>query len=169
MSNNRRHDPVYFQEQEKAMIWLTEQGCTPDEIRTMRWGAVDESDKTLTIRKNVTILELDRQSGFVKRDEYEKSFQIPLKGTKCEWFFLKSHIYCSWMFTRERPLSYKRKKSQASLFTPVEIMKICGKAGSDYSINSLTNGNVFGTIELSKLNITKMKTKELGSRAMVVQ
>lgn len=173
MATNRSWDPSYLQEQYKAMAWLAKQGMTTGEICNLTWGAVDEADKVLKIKKKVVFLQADLDNGsIVKREEHDKDFQVPLKGTESEWFFLKSRIYCGWMFTRERPCSWRKEKSVSSLFTPVEIEKIIeensGKLDNT-AINALTSEQVFDTIEVSKLNITKMKTKELEKEATMVE
>lgn len=173
MAVDRSWDPSYLQEQYKAMAWLAKQGMTPVEMSNLTWGAVDEADKVIKINKKVVFLQADLDNdGIVRRDEYEKTFKVPLKGTECEKFFLKSTIWCGWMFTREKPRSWRKEKSVASLFTPVEIEKIIqensGKLDNT-AINALTSEQFFDTIEVSKLNITKMKTKELEKEATMVE
>lgn len=153
----------YLHEQHQAIEWLAKQGITPEEIREMKWGQVDESEKTLSVNKRVIALQYDRKTGLVKRDEYDKYIKIPLKDTKCEQFFLKSRIYCTWMFTREQPTSWRRDQSKNFLYSLSVIRGICGKVATPVStINTLTNIESFANIEVSKVNITKMKTKELG-------
>ena len=173
MATDRSWDPSYLQKQYEAMAWLAKQGMTPVEICNLTWGAVDEADKVFKIKKKVVFLQADLDNGgIVKREEYDKDFRVPLKGTESEWFFLKSRIYCGWMFAREQPPSWRKEKSVSSLFTPVEIEEIIeensGKLDNT-AINALTSEQVFDTIELSKLNITKMKTKELEKEATMVE
>lgn len=163
MAINRSWNADYLHEQHKAIKWLAEQGITLEEIREMRWGQIDESEKTLSVSKRVVALQYDRKTGLVKRDEYDKNIKILLKGTKCEDFFLKSRIYCAWMFTRELPTSWRKDRSKNSLYSLSVIRGICGKVATPVStINALTKIESFANIEVSKVNITKMKTKELG-------
>lgn len=173
MAVNRSWDSNYLQKQYEAMEWLVDQGMSLDEIRLMRWGSVDESNKTITLNKKMTILKADMKNpGLVKRDEYDKTFTVPLRGTKCEWFFLHSGIYCVWMFTREKPLYTQREKSRPSLFTSDEIKRALEarrKLVENSTINALTNDDLFANIEVSKANITKMKTAELERKAIEMQ
>lgn len=171
MSKDRSWDFGYLQKQYEAMRWLHyELGISPDEIRLYRWGAVNEGDKTLRITKKIVDLKTSRAfSGVVKHDERERTFYIELKGTPNEWFFLKSKLSCPWMFTRERPTTWRREGSKSSLFTPGEIRRILIE-DSRYVENStpdiLKEVDIFGILEVSNLNITKMETKELERKAI---
>ena len=172
MAVDRSWSPAYLQKQKEAIWWLCERGLAPEEIREMRWGSVDDGDKVLLIRRMVTFEKVDLKTWQIERSEYEKTFKIPLRHTECEWFFLKSKIPCPWMFTRERPKTWRREGSKESLYSLAEVEKICSECSPVYpckkvesdSINLLTNFDKFANIEVSKLNITKMKTKELESK-----
>ena len=173
MAVDRSWSPAYLQKQKEAIGWLYKLGLTPEEIREMRWGSsVDDADKVLLVRRMVTFEKVDLKTWQIERSEYEKTFKIPLRHTECEWFFLKSKIPCSWMFTRERPKTWRREGSKESLYSLSEIKAICRRFNSVYpckklslnSINLLTNPDNFANIEVSKLNITKSKTKELESK-----
>lgn len=169
MSVDRSWSPAYLQRQKEAIGWLFKQGLTPEEIREMRWGFVDDGDKLLRLRTKVTSVKVDLVSFDTSTTEYEHEFKINLRHSECEWFFLKSKIPCPWMFTRERPKTWRREGSEESLYSLSEIKAICRKFDSVYpckkfalnSINLLTNPDNFANIEVSKLNITKSKTKEL--------
>lgn len=168
MSIDRSWSDEYLREQHKAIRWLYEQGITPEEIRELRWGRVDELDKTFSVNTEVIILNFDRKTGLCRRDSYNKEFKVPLRDTECEQFFLKSKIYCAWMFTREKPTTWRREGSKKSLYSLSVIRDICGKLGTPIStINALTNEDIFANIEVSKANVTKMKTKELEGEAIV--
>lgn len=173
MAIDRSWSPAYLQKQKEAIRWLFKQGLTPEEIREMRWGAVDDADKLLRIRAKITSIIADLNSFESTRTEYEHEFQIQLRHSECEWFFLKSKISCAWMFTRERPKTWRREGSKESLYSLSDIRGICRKNHSvdpckrftPNSINLLTNTDNFANIEVSNLNITKPKTKELESKA----
>lgn len=173
MAIDRSWSPAYLQKQKEAIRWLFKQGLTPEEIREMRWGFIDDADKLLRIRAKVTSVKVDLATFDMTRTVYEHEFEIPLRNTECEWFFLKSKIPCAWMFTRERPKTWRREGSKESLYSLSDIRAICRKNHSVDpcktcnldSINLLTNPDNFASIEVSKLNITKPKTKELESKA----
>lgn len=172
MAVDRSWSPAYLQKQKEAIGWLLELGLTPEEIRELPWGAVDDADKVFIFRTKVTFLKSDLSTGEICRDEYDKELRIPLRGTKCEWFFLRSKIPCPWMFTREKPKTWRREGSEESLYSLAEIWEICENLYPNHpckklesgSINILTNLDEFASIEVSKLNITKSKTKELESK-----
>lgn len=169
MAIDRSWSPAYLQKQKEAMWWLLELGLTPEEIRWLHWGCVDDANKVFIFRTKVTFLRADLVTGEIRREEYDKELKISLKETKCEWFFLKSKIPCPWMFTRERPKTWRREGSKESLYSLAEVEKICSECSPVYpckkvesgSINLLTNFDKFANIEVSKLNITKSKTEEL--------
>lgn len=169
MAVDRSWSPAYLQKQKEAIWWLCERGLTPEEIRVLHWGCVDDADKVLLVRRMVTFEKVDLKTWQIERSEYEKTFKIPLRHTECEWFFLKSKIPCPWMFTRERPKTWRREGSKESLYSLAAVEKICSETPSidpckcleSDSINLLTKMDKFANIEVSKLNITKSKTKEL--------
>ena len=172
MAIDRSWSPAYLQKQKEAIRWLFKQGLTPEEIREMRWGFVDDGDKLLRLRTKVTSVKVDLVSFDTTTAEYEHEFKIDLRHTQCEWFFLKSKISCAWMFTRERPKTWRKEGSKESLYSLSDIQDICRriypvdpcKRFNLDSINLLTNSDNFANIEVSKLNITKPKTKELETK-----
>lgn len=165
---DRSWSAEYLQKQHEAIIWLLKQGIGINEIREMRWGRVDDSDKTLSVDREITFICYDRDNDLMKKEEYTKTFKIQLRGTECEWFFLKSKIPCPWMFTREKPKTWRKEGSKESLYSLSDIERICGKLLANRDTSALTDLDIFDNIELSKLNITKMKTKELADKAKVV-
>lgn len=176
MAVDRSWSPAYLQKQKEAIWWLYKLGLTPEEIREMRWGpSVDDADKVLLVRRMVTFEKVNLKTWQIERSEYEKTFKVPLRHTECEWFFLKSKIPCPWMFTRERPKTWRKEGSKESLYSLAAVEKICSEIPSidpckrleKGSINLLTKVDKFANIEVSKLNITKMKTEELESRTLV--
>ena len=166
MSVDRSWSVDYLQKQHDAIKWLNKQGITPEEIRELRWGKVDDGDKTFSITTEVVYLQYDIKSNLCKRESYKKEFKVPLLGTECEWFFLRSKQPCPWMFTREKPKTWRREGSKESLYSLSDIQKICGKLALDKGTTVLTNVDLFANIEVSKLNVTKMKTEELKRRAI---
>ena len=167
MAVDRSWRPEYLHKQHEAMRWLVSQGFSLEEIRELRWGRVDEGERTLSVIRGVVSVQYDLATGVMRRDEHEREFKIPLKETECEWFFLRSKICCPWMFTREEPKTWRREGSAAALYSLSDIQKICGKTLPESTISELTSSSVFGNIEVSNLNITRMETKELVEKAMV--
>lgn len=125
MAVDRSWSPAYLQKQKEAIGWLLELGLTPEEIRVLRWGCVDDLDKVFIFRTEVTYLKADLGIGEIKREEYPRELKISLRGTRCEEFFLKSKIPCPWMFTRERPKTWRKEGSKESLYSLSEIKAIC--------------------------------------------
>lgn len=175
MAVDRSWSPAYLQKQKEAIGWLLELGLTPEEIRVLRWGCIDDANKVFIFRTKVTYLKADLGTGEIQREECQRELKISLRGTRCEWFFLKSKIPCPWMFTRERPRTWRREGSEESLYSLAEMWEVCEnlypnrpcKKLESGSINILTNLDEFASIEVSKLNITKSKTKELESKTQV--
>lgn len=165
MGIKREWSPEYLQKQHEAIRWLAEQGVSSEEIRLMTWGRVDDTTRELMIKKKVVFFQYDRENNAVKRDEYEREFRVQLRGTKCEWYFLKSKYPCMWMFVKFVPTSWRKEKTLDSLYTLEEIEAICGKGLVNRDMSVLTNNGFFANIETSRLNITKMKTKELIDKA----
>jgi len=169
MAIDRSWSPAYLQKQKEAMWWLLELGLTPEEIRVLRWGCVDDANKVFIFSTEVTYLKADLGTGEIQREECQRELKISLRGTRCEWFFLRSKIPCPWMFTRERPKTWRKEGSKESLYSLAEVEEICSECSPVYpckkvesgSINLLTNFDKFANIEVSKLNITKSKTEEL--------
>ena len=166
MAKNREYSLHYLNQQYSAMRWLAKQGLTPEEIREMTWGKVDEVTKTIKLVKKVVFIKYDPiiQSGVF--DEEERELHIPIRGTGHEWFFLESKFKCPWMFTQFSPVSWRKKESRVALF-PLEVVeKCCRDLLPTDRISTLTDMDFFGNIEISKLNVTKMKTAELEDKAM---
>jgi len=169
MAIDRSWSPAYLQKQKEAMWWLLELGLTPEEIRVLRWGCVDDANKVFIFSTEVTYLKADLGTGEIQREECQRELKISLRGTRCEWFFLRSKIPCPWMFTRERPKTWRKEGSKESLYSLAEVEEICSECSPVYpcknvesdSISILTNFDEFASIEVSKLNITKSKTEEL--------
>lgn len=126
---DRSLPPEYLKEQHTAIVWLSKQGMTDDDIRIMRWGALDQPKRQLTIT---------RRLGPIKWHQ-----QLNVKGTEAEHFFMKSKIYAAWMFVKERPRGWSREKAYASLYTPDEISTIT-------SIKPLTIEPIYDTIRLAE-------------------
>ena len=161
-------DLHYLNQQYSAMRWLAKQGLTPEEIRVLRWGAIDETDHTITLKKKFFFSRLDLKTGISSTIEDEHELKIKLTGTGHEWFFLKSKVPCPWVFTAHPPKTWRREGSKEALF-PLEVVeKACRDLALTDTTSVLTKMNLFDNIEISKLNITKMKTTEQAEEAEVV-
>lgn len=161
-------DLHYLNQQYSAMRWLAKQGLSPDEIRVMTWGDVDDLDRSVRIRKTIHSIRVDLKSMVMMKDEYEREVQVKVTGTGHEWFFLKSRIPCGWMFTSHPPKTWRKKGSEEALF-PLEVVENCCRdLLTDNNTSLLTKASLFDNIEVSKLNVTKMNTAELTREAEVV-
>lgn len=159
----------YLQQQFSAMRWLAEQGFTPVEIREFRWGMVDEGDRTITVRPMIRHIHYDRDHQSIITDTIDREpIKIPIKGTGHEWFFLRSNYKCPWMFTAHEPKTWRKQGSKEALFPLSDVEKICAKVEQINNSSLLTELDKFARIDISKLNITKMKTEELVEKAVVV-
>lgn len=160
----------YLNKQIYAMRWLAQQGLTPEEIRTFRWGAVDETSKTITVRKKLFFIRYNRENGIISRIEDTKEVRIPIpEDRELRYFFLKSKYICPWMFTAEPPKTWRREGSKSSLFPLDSIKNYCKDRLSLETSSVLTNLDKFDTMNLSKLNITKLKTQEPIREAKVIK
>lgn len=159
----------YLQQQFSAMRWLAEQGFTPVEIREFRWGMVDEGDRTITVRPMIRHIHYDRNHQTIIADTIDREpIKIPIKGTGHEWFFLRSKYKCPWMFTAHEPKTWRKQGSREALF-PLSVVEKCCRGIEQINNSSiLTKLDKFDNIEVSKLNITKMKTEEPIEEAEVI-
>lgn len=154
----------YLNQQFSAMRWLARQGLTPPEIRECRWGMVDESSRTITIKTKIFHLKYTRGTNMLLKDESEKEIKLSLKDSGQEQFFIKSRISCAWMFTAHPPKTWRKEGSREALFPVDEVEKVLQGLPLK-SPSGLTILQLFANIEISNLNITKAKTKELTSKA----
>ena len=158
----------YLNQQYSAMRWLAKQGLAPETIRELRWGAVDETTRKIRVIEKVFFIRYDTKTGMIFRDEKERELWIPIKGSGHEWFFLESKFKCPWMFTTRPPLTWRKEGSKKYLF-PLEVVeKMCRNLELTDTTSVLTKSGIFDNIEVSKLNITKMKTKEPIREAEVI-
>lgn len=166
MPNKRNFTDSYLYAQVSAMKWLKEQGLTPEQIKDMRWGMVDESNRCIYFPTSVTSLKMDLKTGEITKNTEIKNVPIYVKGSGHEWFFLKSKFKCAWMFTRQVPKSWRKEKSREDcysleavenltkdVFTPV-ISPLFEK------IDELTKTFKFRNIRVSIANITNPEAKE---------
>ena len=160
----------YFNQQISAMRWLVKQGLSPVEIRTFRWGAVDETTKTIAIRSKMFFIRYNRETGIISRTEDYKEVKTPIpEDRELRHFFLKSKYMCPWMFTATPPQTWRKEESKSSLF-PLEVVEnYCQEVTPIESSSVLTNLDNFATIKISKLNITKLKTQEPIKEAKVIK
>lgn len=157
---DRSYDKKYLKEQHEVMRYLASLGVPHSEIREYTWGHVDEGDKVLKVSLPITEVTFNRKTGDVETNETMKEFKIELRGHEFEDFLLRSRINCPWMFTRERPKTWRKEGSKESLYSLSVIREICGKVGAttDKAESILTKLLKFANIEISKLNITNLKT-----------
>lgn len=153
--------PEYVEAHKQAMRYLASQGLSAEEIREARWGMVDEADKVISIPTSVIHIKYNRDTGFIFKEITDgKTIKIPIKDTGLEWFFLKSRIMCPWMFTRVIPKTWRKEGSKECLYSLSEIEEILADlCSTPISDSVLTNLLEFDTIEVSKLNFTKLKTE----------
>ncbi len=171
MSKTNRGLPLEHLEAEyRAMRWLAANGYTLEEIQKFSWADVDEFDKKARAKREVFFIKYDRETGQIIADKREKELLIPIDDREVAEFFAHSRVYCHWCFVSERPLSWRKEKSLASLFPLCKIEEICGKPKpvEKSFISSLTQGQGFGTIKVSKVNIQNTKTKEQAMEAALV-
>ena len=158
---NREHNLHYLNQQFSAMRWLAKQGVPPEAIREFRWGMVDEESKTISVITEVFNISYDRKTGVLARIQNKREVKLDIRGTGQEEFFLKSRIYCAWMFTAERPRSWRKEKSREALF-PLEVVEKCCRDLCEINNSSiLTNLDMIGNIRVSKANIKEAKNEEL--------
>lgn len=159
----------YLQQQFSAMRWLAEQGLSPVEIREARWGMVDETDRTITLKLGVFHIHYDRGVGAIITNMTEKSpIKVPIKGSGHEWFFLKSKYKCPYIFTAHQPKTWRKQGSREALFPLSVVEKCCLGVQQINNASILTKLDKFDNIGVSKLNITKMKTEEPIKEAEVI-
>lgn len=173
---DRSYNEKYLAKQQMAIKWLAAQGMSYEEIRTATWGMVDDGDKTIAIPTRICSIRYDCETDLVFRQEHTKRVKIRLTGTENEQFFLKSKIPCTWMFTRERPRTWRKEGSKESLYSLPEIQRIIegdeaarlNNGAQQLDGSMLTKLLKFATIEVSKLNITKSEPTEGIEEAEVV-
>lgn len=167
MGNKREYTESYLFEQIQAMRWLKEQGVSCEQIRDMRWGMVDETDRCIHLPASICSLKLDLATGEITKETVEKGIILEIKGSGHEWFFLKSKYKCPWMFTERVPKSWRREKSREECYSLEAVENMTkGIPTPDISpfiesLNELTKALEFDTISISMANITNPETKEL--------
>lgn len=168
MANNREWSVQYLNKQYAAMRWLAKQGLAPEKIRLMSWGQVDEFDRTIRVKKQITNIMYDFDTKMVYRKEYDYPIKVPYQGSGQEWFFEKSKYPCMWMFTAFIPKSWRKEQAREALF-PLEVVeKICKDLRLP-EFKPLTILTDSANIEVSKLNIHKSKTNlKLAREAVIV-
>lgn len=134
---DRSFDRNYLKIQHGAMRWLKTLGLTHEEIRTFHWGNVVETERRIRVWREVYSLKIDMKTREIDRKTYEKEFTIPLKGTPYENFFIKSRIWCHWVFPKERPRTWRMEGSRNHLYSLSDVEEICAPEPSQISINSV--------------------------------
>ena len=159
--------PVRLQNQQiAAMRWLASFGLSPEHIRTLRWGCVDELKRTITIRTNIVSHLYDKEQGIIFKKIDTKNTAIPLSGTGLEWFFLKSNTpSLFWVFVKNYPKRGRWRANQQLeiLYSTDEInvfIRDVQKIPENITTNLLTFEPKFATIEVAKLNFTNLENLE---------
>lgn len=166
MANSREYSKDYLLEMYSAMRWLKEQGLSCEQIREMRWGIVDETDRNIHFPSPVTSIKMNLTTREYEENTEIKDVLIPIKGSGHEWFFLKSKYKCPWMFTKQNPKSWRKEKSREELFSLEEIEELTKSVIPPVlpllldEIKALTESFDFGNIRVSIENITKTEAKE---------
>ena len=169
MANKGREHTLHYLNQEfAAMRWLAKQGLTPEEIREFRWGNVDETTRTISVKQSVFHYRYDLTSQRLYKMESKREIKIPCANSEQEWFFLKSKTPSHfWMFTSYKPKGWRKEEGRKALF-PLEVVEKCCRDVQIEAKMSLNFLNDYGNIEVSKLNIQKSKTVELIEEAEIV-
>lgn len=158
---DRSYSQNYLEKQHSAMRFLASLGVPLEELRTYHWGMVDEGDKKLTVEAPVRFVKFDQETGKMDVQDYQKKFEISLRGHDQQEFFIKSQIFCHWMFTRERPRTWRTEGSTISLYSLPEVEKVCKGVEMEFETfgNLLTKALKFANIRVSKLNFHSLGTK----------
>lgn len=153
---DRGFSPEYLRLQHGAMRWLHDKGFTYEEIQQFHLGNVDEGRKVVVASQPSLgrAVQMAFHGGGIK-----PRLEVSVVGSRFEWFFLKSRFISGWMFTREKPRSWRREVARASLYSLEEIKTICDldEIAAKRARLALTKPLAFGTIRVSKLNITNLK------------
>jgi hypothetical protein len=160
MAKNRGHSGLYLEQEFQAMRWLKGQGMAPEQIANATWGIVDEAKRTARVTVPARIYKYDRGKDELVYNEYQHTEEVSFKGEDVEKFFTKSGIFCSWMFTRERPRNWRKGKSTDAKF-PLPEVEAAVLGVDEISINLLTEIEEFATMDLADLNLKLAKEEEL--------
>ncbi len=163
---DRSFSPDYLQKQHNAMRWLYSQGLKLREIQKLSFGNIDESSREVMVNRREIEARYFSGLGRVWVDSWEREVRFNVKGSGYEnWFFTQKFRSC-YFFTKEQPKSWRREIARNSLYSLAEIREIC-TAKPPISKNILTFKPEFGTIDITKLNITNLKAKELEEKLKV--
>ena len=117
---------AYLKEQHEAIRWLANHGMTPEAIREAHWGIADMTTKTVRIAYKGKGISYNWQTGEVIPEPILYQYES-VKGAAVEHFFMRSQIYCHWVFIKEKPRSWRKDSSVDSLYSVAEIERIIGK------------------------------------------
>lgn len=84
-------------------------------------------NKTIRIPYKETELQYNWDTGLSNRVDRTFYREVSLRDTPAEWYLLKSHFYCVWMFVKERPRNWRPDQSVNSLYSEAEIVEIIGR------------------------------------------
>lgn len=123
---------AYLKEQYEAIKWLADHGMAPEAIREAHWGIADMTNKTVCIPYKRKGIRYNWETGEVTPEPAIYQYES-VKGAAVEHFFMRSQIYCHWVFIKEKPRSWRPELSVDSLYSVAEIERIIGKMDLLYS------------------------------------
>ena len=160
---DRSYTSEYLKIQHQAMCYLASLGLTDREIREFSWvRSIDPDNREIVITRKVQKAKYYSGIGRVFIDEFDDELHFPILGSGCEDFFLRDKFISCWMFTREKPRSWRREVAKSSLYSLSDVAKITSEAAKKPAEWVLTKTPMFGKIRVTKLNITNSKAKEQG-------
>lgn len=144
--------PERVEQDKKLMIWLHQQGVTPEEMAKLCWGCVDDFKRIMKIPRTIHTIKLDLKTGKSISDDHESHKIIKWKGTDFEWLLHDSPIYSTFIFTKHKPTKVMDKKCGYSVDEIRSIIR------EENYIKVLTNTSLFDNIKVAKVNISKEET-----------
>lgn len=163
---DRSFSKEYLQRQHNAMRWLFAQGFEFREIQKFSLRNIDEDTREVVVFRKEFQARYFSGLGRVVLDNWDREVRAKVKGSGYEYWFFNQKFQSCYFFTREKPKSWRREIACNSLYSLVQIREIC-TSELPISKNVLTIRPEFGTMKITKLNITKLKAKELEEQLKV--
>lgn len=125
---NREFTKEYLQKQHNVMRWLYLQGLTTKEIKKFSFVRnIDEDTREVVIYRQEFDARYFSGLGRVVVDKWDREYRVPIAGSGFEFFLLEQKFVSCFMFTREKPKSWRREVAKSSLYSLSEIEKICAE------------------------------------------